>query len=103
MDNASSHRNEKIKRLVNENNHLLYSIPYQHYTNCIENFFSVIKNRLYKIKGIGYTQLSRNINNILKDIPLNIYKNIFKGTYERESKIKVKKHRRIKKKVYKNE
>jgi hypothetical protein len=42
MDNASSHRNENIKKIVNENNNLLYSIPYQHYTNCIENFFSIL-------------------------------------------------------------
>jgi transposase len=75
MDNASSHRNENIKRIVNENNNLLYSIPYQHYTNCIENFFSIMKNRLYKIKGIGYNQLNRNIDNIIKEIPLSIYKN----------------------------
>ena len=28
LDNASSHRNEKIKKLINEDNNILYSIPY---------------------------------------------------------------------------
>ena len=38
LDNASSHRNEKIKKLINKKNILLYSIPYQHFTNSIEGF-----------------------------------------------------------------
>ena len=74
---------------------------YQHYTNCIENYFSILKNYLCKIKDIGYKKLNRNIENIIKQIPLNIYENIFKGSYERNKKFKIKKHRRIKQKVYK--
>ena len=35
FDNASRHRNAKIKELVNKHNHLLYSVPYQHFTNSI--------------------------------------------------------------------
>ena len=48
LDNASSHRNAKIKELVYRHNNLLYSIPYQHFTNSIENYFSMMKSRLYK-------------------------------------------------------
>ena len=40
MDNASSHRNPEVKRYIERNNSLLYSVLYQHYTNAIENFFS---------------------------------------------------------------
>jgi hypothetical protein len=36
LDNTSSHRNAKIKALVNKHN-ILYSVPYQHFTNSIEN------------------------------------------------------------------
>ena len=43
LDNASSHRNAKIKELVNKHNTLLYSVPYQHFTNSIENYFSMMK------------------------------------------------------------
>jgi len=31
LDNASSHRNDKIKELINKNNKLLYAVPYQHF------------------------------------------------------------------------
>ena len=49
LDNASSHRNDKIKELVNKNNKLLYAVPYQHFTNSIENYFSMMKARLRKV------------------------------------------------------
>ena len=48
LDNASSHRNDKIKELVNKNNKLLYAVPYQHFTNSIENYFIMMKARLRK-------------------------------------------------------
>ena len=35
LDNASSHRNQKIKDLVNKHNNILYAVPYQHFTNSI--------------------------------------------------------------------
>jgi transposase len=101
LDNASCHRSESIKNLINKDNTLLYSVVYQHYTNCIENYFSILKNYLYKIKDIGYKKMNRNIENIIKQIPLNIYENIFKGSYQRNKEFKIKKHRRIKQKVYK--
>jgi hypothetical protein len=39
LDNVSSHRNAKIKELINKNNKQIHSVPYQHFTNAIENFF----------------------------------------------------------------
>ena len=76
MDNASSHRNEKNK--------LLYSIPYQPYTNAIENFFSVLKSKLQKMKGLKYEELKKNIEKAIKKIPSEKYKRIIEGTYRRE-------------------
>jgi transposase len=49
LDNASAHRNEKIKALVNKHNNLVYAVPYQHFTNSIENYFSMLKSRLQKL------------------------------------------------------
>ena len=86
LDNASSHRNEKIKELVNEDNTLLYSIPYQHFTNSIENFFSMLKARLQKLEGSTYDELKNNIKKVLKEIPKENYKNIIIGAYERTKK-----------------
>ena len=86
LDNASSHRNAKIKELVNKHNKLLYSIPYQHYTNSIENFFSMMKSRLYKLNGVTYNELHDNIGKVLNNIPKEKYMNIIKGTYDRTKK-----------------
>ena len=95
LDNASSHRNEKIKALVNKNNNILYALPYQHFTNSIENFFSMLKSRLQKLDGLTYDELKKNIEKVLNEIPRENYENIFKGAYERPEnmyqKIKQKK------------
>jgi len=59
LDNASSHRNEKIKALVNKHNNILYAVPYQHFTNSIENYFSMLKSRLQKLEGLKYENLKK--------------------------------------------
>ena len=84
LDNASSHRHEKIKELINKNNKLLYSIPYQHYSNGIELYFSLLKSKLRKLEGLKYNELKENIKKAIKDIPKENYKNILKGAYERQ-------------------
>ena len=61
FDNVSSHRNQKVKDNIQENNKLLYSVPYQHYTNAIEQYFSVFKSKLRKKKGLGYDELKKNL------------------------------------------
>lgn len=95
LDNASSHRNYKVKQLINEKNKILYSVPYQHYTNSIEQYFSLLKNRLKKQKGIGLITLKNNIKEIIETLPKNMYKNIFKGSYERNKEYKKYTSRRI--------
>lgn len=98
MDNASSHRNHLIKDLINENNELLYSVPYQHYTNAIENWFSVLKSKLQKKEGLIYNKLKRNIQNSIEEIQTNTFLNIFKGSYNRtDYKIKHKQNKTKKK------
>jgi hypothetical protein len=99
LDNASSHRNETIKNLINQNNKVLYSVPYQHFTNGIENFFSILKNKLQKEENITYNNIKRNITKIIRIIPKNIFYNIMKGTYSRNIKY-IKKS--IRKRNYKN-
>ena len=92
------HRNQKIKDLVNKDNEILYSVPYQHFTNAIENWFRVLKSKLQKKEGLTYNQLQTNIGNVLRDIPLITFQNIFKGVYERPEKYNPKnKTRKIKK------
>ena len=86
LDNASSHRNEKIKALVNKHNNILYAVPYQHFTNSIENYFSMLKSRLQKLDGLKYENLKENIKKVIIEIPKEKYENIFKGAYERPEK-----------------
>ena len=98
LDNASSHRNERIKELVNKHNNILYAVPYQHFTNSIENYFSMLKSRLQKLDGLTHLKLKENIENVISKIPKEKYINIFKGAYERPEKyIPKNKTRKIKK------
>ena len=98
LDNASSHRNQRIKDLVNKHNNILYAVPYQHFTNSIENYFSMLKSRLQKLDGLTHTKLKENIENVISKIPKDKYKNIFKGAYERPEKyIPKNKTRKVKK------
>ena len=98
LDNASSHRNERIKELVNKHNNILYAVPYQHFTNSIENYFSMLKSRLQKLDGLTHIKLKENIENVISKIPKEKYWNIFKGAYERPEKYVAKnKTRKVKK------
>ena len=61
--------NEVIRNLVNKDNKLIYSVPYQHFTNAIEHYFSILKSKLQKLEGLTYNELKLNIKR---------YKKIFK-------------------------
>ena len=101
LDNASSHRNKNVKDLINKDNKLLYSVPYQHFTNVIENFFSVLKSKLRKEKDVGLVKLKNNIRKIINSIPEETYKNLFKGSYNKSEKYIPKKSRKKTLKNYK--
>jgi len=86
LDNASSHRNPKVKEVINKDNHLLYAVPYQHFTNSIENYFNMLKSRLQKLDGLTHEELKNNIAKTIRNIPKEKYRNIIKGAYERPDK-----------------
>jgi transposase len=81
LDNASCHRTEIVKDLIQLNNNLLYTIPYNHRTQAIEGFFNVLKSKLAKKKGFTYEELCENIENVLKEIPQKTYQNLIWGCY----------------------
>jgi transposase len=99
LDNASSHRNPKVKEVINKDNNLLYAVPYQHFTNSIENYFSMLKSRLQKLDGLTHAELKENITKTIRNIPKEKCRNIIKGAYERPEKYISKKNntRKIKK------
>jgi len=59
---------------------------YQHFTNSIENWFSMLKARLRKLEGLRYEEIKENVKKVLNSIPKEHYKNIIEGAYERELK-----------------
>lgn len=83
MNNASSHKHQSIKDLINKENEILYSVPYQHFTNAIKNWFSVMKSKLQKKDSLMYNNLKLNIQNVIEEIPKTTFTNIFKGSYKR--------------------
>ena len=98
LDNASSHRNQRIKDLVNKHNNIMYDVPYQHFTNSIENYFRILKSRLQKLYGLTHVKLKENIEHVINNIPKDKYSNIFKGSYERSEKyMSTNKTRKVKK------
>jgi hypothetical protein len=101
LDNASAHKNDTIRELVNKYNKLLYSVPYQHFSNAIENYFSMLKSKLQKFSGLKYANLRENITKAIEIIPKEYYKNIIEGAYNRKEKYIAKnKTRKTPKKMY---
>ena len=90
-----------IRNLINKDNNLLYSIPYQHFTNAIERYFSILKARLQKMEGLTYNELKLNIEKAIKSIPKETYKNLLIGSYKREGEYVKKTSRKLSKKIKK--
>ena len=84
MDNASSHRNPEVKEYIKRHNDLLYAVPYQHYTNAIENFFSVLKSHIQKEGLVGRRALISSVQKAILAMSRSQYRNFFKGAYERD-------------------
>ncbi len=84
MDNASSHRNPVVKSVINKKNTLLLSVPYQHFTNAIENWFSMFKAYLRKEPTLTYEEIVASVPKALKRLKPESYKNTMRGTYERQ-------------------
>ena len=76
--------------MINKKNILLHSVVYQHYTNAIEGYFNVLKSRLQKLNGLSHDKIKKNI-------PLEIYKKLFEGSYKRPEVYVKKPSKRVKK------
>jgi transposase len=67
MDNAVIHKSKIIRETIeNDNNHLLYSVPYHPETNSIEEFFSQLKHYIKKESPNTYEDIYNVISNILE-------------------------------------
>jgi hypothetical protein len=78
---------------------------WKHNGRSIENYFSMLKSRLYKVskegEGLTHEKLKANITSVIRGIPKEKYKNIFKGAYNRDIVYVKNKTRKRKLKNYK--
>ena len=83
MDNAVTHRSQRIKELItNSDNYLLYSVPYNPSTNAIEEFFSQLKHYIKKESPNTYDDIVNVIKNIIKTkIKKNYLSNYLKHSF----------------------
>ena len=66
MDNAVIHKSKLIREKIEEdNNHLLYTVPYHPETNAIEEFFSQLKHYIKKESPNTYEDIVDVITNII--------------------------------------
>ena len=79
----------------------MYAVPYQHFTNVIDGYFSVLKSKLRKQNDVGLEKLKQNIRKLITKIPKTTYKKLFQGSYNRINKYKQKKSRAKTLKIYK--
>jgi hypothetical protein len=56
----------------------------------------MLKSKLQKKSGLTYSELNKNIKDVVKTIPKSYYTNIIKGTYNRSHYMKKKIIRRYK-------
>ena len=84
MDNAVTHRSQRIKELItNSDNYLLYSVPYNPSTNTIEEFFSQLKHYIKKESPNTYDDIDKVIKNIiLTKIKKDHLKNYLKYSFK---------------------
>lgn len=99
LDNASSHRSPIVRNYIEERNSLLYSVPYQHYTNAIENFFSVMKSHIQTTGSIGWNALLSSVRCAVQQITITQYRNIISGAYTRKRGDTYKKNKSTREKV----
>ena len=57
----------------------------------------MMKSRLHKLEGLTYSDLEKNIDKVITEIPKEKYENIIKGTYQRPTKFIRKKSNRTRK------
>ena len=86
--------------MIQKHNAFLYNVPYQHFTNAIENYFSILKSKLQKMNGLKYKNLQENIVKAIQLIPRDYYKNMVEGVYHRKDKYIPKNKTRKMKKHY---
>lgn len=105
MDNASSYRNQCVKTFIKESrNDYVCVLPYHHYQNPIEKFFSQLKHYMRKDEPMNIEEIKISIKNSINKISKLNLKNYFKSSLiKTKSEIEKNKSRYHKKpKIYRD-
>ncbi len=106
LDNASSHRNDAVKKfIINSGNDYLHILPYKHFLNCIEQYFNELKYYIKQKQPMNYDKIKESIEYGIKNIKREHYENYFYNAYDKKQlKIKYKNTNRLHKKakIYKD-
>ena len=103
MDNASCHRNQKVKNYIKEiGNDYVYVLSYHHFQNPIEKFFNQLKYYMRKDEPMSYDLIKESIKNSIKNIKIINYYNYFKSSLTKTKKDieEIKKRYRKEPKIY---
>ena len=68
LDNARFHKSQFVKEnIINSDNKIIYSLPYNPNLNHIENLFSQLKNHIKNRSPDNYEQLKNDLDYIIKN------------------------------------
>lgn len=68
LDNARFHKSQFVKdNIINSDNKIIYSLPYNPSLNPIENLFSQLKSHIKNKSPDNYEQLKDDLDNIIKN------------------------------------
>ena len=106
LDNASSHRNDTIKKFIKDSgNDYLHILPYKHYQNAVEQYFNELKYYIKQKQPMNYEKIKESVEYGIKSIKKEHYENYFYNAYDKKQlKIKYKNTNRLykKAKIYKD-
>ena len=84
LDNASSHRNDTIKKFIkNSGNDYLHILPYKHFLNPIENCFNELKYYIKQKQPMNYNKIKESIEYGIKNVKKEHYENYFYNAYDK--------------------
>lgn len=104
MDNASSHRNQKVKDFIKQaKNDFVYILPYHHFQNPIEKLFNQLKYYMRRDEPMSYDLIKKSVMKSIKYITKGTFVKYFKSSlYKTKKDIKVIKSKyRKRPKIYK--
>jgi len=75
---------------------------YQHFTNSIENYFSMLKSKLQKLDGLTHIELTNNISKVLEKYQKRNIEILREHMKDLKNMYQIKRHEKSRRIIYKN-